>query len=213
MVASPLPIIDSEIAHESRGVPFGGRISHLPTKFLPLVSAMLKVTGNKLAVPVQRQSISQALAPGTDLKSLGFTSFDHYLKQAIEARIVGTGDDGAQSSVHLISDLERWCHAYVVRHLPPASKILSGPYTKGTAFYPLYQMARSLMMTQFLQEVPVNWVNKLVFRKNPTLLQDHGYASGKHYTKAAIVLGVASLSSSGSAYILRYEEAWSHPAP
>jgi hypothetical protein len=73
-------------------------------------------------------------------------------------------------------------------------------------------MARSLMMTQFLQEVPVNWVNKLVLKKNPTILQEHGYASMKYYTKAAVALGVASMSPNGNAYILRYEEAWSRPA-
>jgi hypothetical protein len=120
----------SSNAPKSQGIPFGGKISHLPAKFIPLVSAFLKVTGNKLATPVQSHLISQALAPGTDLKSLGFTSFQQYLKQAIDAKIVGTENGDNQSSVYLIGDLEQWSHAYLVRHLPTPNKILSGPYAK-----------------------------------------------------------------------------------
>jgi hypothetical protein len=67
------------------------------------------------------------------------------------------------------------------------------------------------MMTQFFQEVPIHWVNSLVFKNNPKLLQERGYASGKQYAKAAVTSGVASLSASGNAYIIRYEEAWSRP--
>jgi hypothetical protein len=68
------------------------------------------------------------------------------------------------------------------------------------------------MMTHLLSEVPVGWVNKFVLRKNPTILQEHGYASMKQYTKAAIASGVASIAPGRHAYVLRYEESWSRPA-
>jgi hypothetical protein len=131
MTPTPL-LIDklSEHVKKSDGIPFGGKMSHLPTKFVPLVSAFLKVTENKLKVPVQSQSVSQALVPGTDLKSLGFANFKQYLKQAIDIGIVETEDGGNRSSVYLIGDLDQWSNARVVRHLPTPSKILSGPYAK-----------------------------------------------------------------------------------
>jgi hypothetical protein len=68
------------------------------------------------------------------------------------------------------------------------------------------------MMTQCLQEVPIELANRIVLKRKPKLLEEHGYASIKYYTKAAIALGVASMSPNGNAYILRYEEAWSRPA-
>jgi hypothetical protein len=132
-----LPAVISNQANDTQkppGIPFGGKVSHLPAKFVPLVSAFLKVSGNKLAVPVQSHLVSQALVPGTDLKSLGFSKFKQYLKQAIDAKLVGTEDSGDQSLVYLIGDLERWSPAYVVRHLPPPNKIRSGPYAKVRVF-------------------------------------------------------------------------------
>jgi hypothetical protein len=68
-----------------------------------------------------------------------------------------------------------------------------------------------MMMSHFLQEISISWVQGIVFKANPNLLREHGYASSKEYSQAAIALGVVTLSDNGKAYILRYEEAWSLP--
>jgi hypothetical protein len=138
---TPTPLVTDNLsgrAPKVDGIRFGISISHLPETFVPLVSTILKLTGNKLQSPIPNELVSQVLTDGTSLKPLNLSRFRRLLKHAIAAKIVETEEEGNYSFISLIGDLEKWSPAYVVRHLPPSNEIRSGPCAKVGIFIDTY---------------------------------------------------------------------------